>query len=231
MQLKIIVKRAHCTKHRTKKYIIDVESLDKNIVECCKKAIGEYNTICFSKYYSNCDLMNFRGKFPYIIRDGKCVWKEPYEKVTIKEFFETHNLTEKNSIYVDVDAFGGAGDFYDILTWVVDMWPMIEPYVETSGNVIGAIDLVIRCVKALGKRIKDSPSSIDVKDFVQSKREWTIEELGHKSNIQDDTILRLLLTHFGYEQHEDVYRYDEKLKIKYERKLSKSENEYNAPIG
>ena len=198
---------------------ITVDSLDDNLYHYCRLSEGENCFFSFDEYYHSSFAMTYDKCFPYILRNGQYEWNVPYETVSIREFISTNQLSETDTIYINVNNFGGNGEGLSVITgWIVAIWPTIK---NTFGTIANTITIVDGCKKLYDWiKKKGKPEALDVREMIQRREEWTLSDLKSVTGLSDEVILDILLISSGFEMDDDKY-------IKNNENVDKIENLYS----
>ena len=192
-----------CTLSRRKiiKRTIIVSSENENLIKCIESVVGNDCYIAFGKYYSNTNLMNYEGMFPYIISGGSIKWYVPYTDVTIKEFRETNKLTADDVICAEIDNVGGGwNDFSEIISWIANNSDAIGHFVDLI-SLGGFIRKVYKWF-AKSKRVARFE---DVEEAIEHQDCWLSNKLMDLFKVYDSELMDCILYSMGYERIENEY--------------------------
>lgn len=203
--LKLTIAQPTITKN-VRQISIPVSSEDVNLVDAIRSIVGKERKVSMGRYYSNCNLMNFEDTYPYIVRDGVIEWFAPFNEVSIKEFRNTHTLKPEDTIRVEVDNYGGAGDeVSEIVSWILCNWETLSAGGSLLSAPITIGGFVQKVYKYLSNKKNRIPNYSDFKESVEQESKWNISDLMKRYNISDSGFMDVVMKTEGYKLDSDNY--------------------------
>lgn len=189
---------------------VEVDSLDTNLVDLINSiSTINHSHVSFGTYYSDTKLMNYRKRFPYIIKDGEYMWNVPFNEVSIKDFINTTGVSIDQTIQVQIDKVGGYGDdssFIAIVTWIQMMWSLYGNDIQTIAFFADIFEKAVKIVKHFYKG-KSLPEAKNVKEAVLKRKKWKKDDI-KKALGFDSESLDLIMSGCGYKKDTDYYILD-----------------------
>lgn len=203
MSIKILIQTIEIERVDSGRICI-VDNPDVNLMQFLDEKKTNGYTLLFHNYYRNSRFTSLSGRYPFIIKGGKCEWHVPVEEVTIRDFALTHEIGLDGTILIEEGGVGGWGDvdsYIELLSWV---YKLICVY----GAVLSLGDIAKRILpiyhKLIGKDGKIA-STYELVDFLKTRQEWTLQDIKNKTADIDDKIIELLLLQQGYEKDNGKY--------------------------
>lgn len=205
MLLKLQLDQSLCTGNIICKTIL-IDSEDANLIDCIKSVVGDDCCIAFQKYYGNTDLMNFECLFPYIISDGIIQWYVPFSEVTIRDFRITHNLGPDDTIYAEIDNYGGGGDeVSELISWIASNWDVIASGLGTVSSSITIVGFIHKIYKYFANNKNRLPYFRDVQEVVEKQDTWDSSVLMKLLKVNDAELMDCLAYSIGYRKNDNTY--------------------------
>lgn len=205
MQLKLQLDQSLITGTTISK-TISVDSENMNLIKCIESVTGDDCRISFRKYYGNTDLMNFENMFPYIIADGEVQWYVPFSDVTIKDFRITHNLDSDETIFAEIDDYGGGGDeVSELISWIASNWDVINSGLGTASSVITIGGFIRKIYKYFADKRKRLPYFGDVQEVIERQSSWDSSVLMKLLKVDDSELMSNLASSIGYKRIDNIF--------------------------
>ena len=205
MQLKLQLDQSLITGTTISK-TISVDSENMNLIKCIESLTGDDCRISFRKYYGNTDLMNFENMFPYIIADGEVQWYVPFSDVTIKDFRITHNLDSDETIFAEIDDYGGGGDeVSELISWIASNWDVINSGLGTASSVITIGGFIRKIYKYFADKRKRLPYFGDVQEVIERQSSWDSSVLMKLLKVDDSELMSNLASSIGYKRIDNIF--------------------------
>lgn len=205
MQLKLQLDQSLITGTTISK-TISVDSENMNLIKCIESVTGDDCRISFRKYYGNTDLMNFENMFPYIIADGEVQWYVPFSDVTIKDFRITHNLDSDETIFAEIDDYGGGGDeVSELISWIASNWDVINSGLGTASSVITIGGFIRKIYKYFADKRKRLPYFGDVQEVIERQSSWDSSVLMKLLKVDDSELMSNLASSIGYKKIDNIF--------------------------
>ena len=205
MQLKLQLDQSLSTGTTINK-TIPVDSENMNLIKCIESVAGDDCCISFRKYYGNTDLMNFENMFPYIIIDGEVHWCVPFSDVTIKDFRVTHNLDSDETIFAEIDDYGGGGDeVSELISWIASNWDVINSGLGTASSVLTIGGFISKIYKYFANKRNRLPYFGDVQEVIERQTIWDSSVLMKLLKVDDAELMNSLANSIGYKRLDNTF--------------------------
>ena len=181
-----------------------VNDLNGNFFKTANKFIRRGFSLSLRDYYEyNIIIGEYEG-FPFIIRDGTCIWHVPVDEVTIKDFITTHGLYDGDTITIN-EAGIGIGDphFYvfELVSWVIILWPIIV-------NIKDVYDIA-KVIKSIYHRLIGKDKKIvlpfEMLELLRTRDDWTMSDIKKVTSFNDERVIELLLIQGDFRKEGNKY--------------------------
>ena len=163
----------------------------------------------------------YANEIEYVIIEGKVYWGINISECKLSDYLDTYQIDI-------LEVYIGSGIGCDALT-VLEFLFKVVSYLMAIDWCIEKISK-FRC-KSFAQNFRKSNGEYILEDtligFIQSRKEWKLNELMSSLSATDETLVRCLLYSCGYEAKEnDLFVYDEKLYHDIRKELNKH-NDYD----
>lgn len=177
---------------------------DKAEIEYINSMKGDYPTLDFSEYYLDYEQMIEYDKFPYVLKDGVYNWGISFDKVSIDDFIETHDLQSNRQINV-LAYYSGGGDGEEIISNIIDWIIPIYLFLKKTSDVYSVFDFAKKIYNYFREFKNEVASYFDVIDLLEKKDEWNYEDLRKRFYNIDQSLLEMILIQAGFEKKGSTY--------------------------
>ena len=187
-----------------------LRNVDSNLIECVQNIGTHEGTAYFDRYYPMYFTeIPFEGCFPFILKNGKYEWHVPTQEVSVRDFMNTHNISDGETITLYEGGIGG-GLLETYISVIVDWIPIL---LNDAGMAFTATQIYKMIMpiyhKLIGKNNKVA-SPYEFLEMLRSSDTWTMKELQARTTLDENTIECMLMQGgFNKVESEHLYRRSE----------------------
>lgn len=126
MKINVLFDCGPYTSSKTSRQLLEIDETT-TIQDLLKKDDDEIADL--SHYYPLSGILSWGNEYlPYLFVDGKVLYDVSFENARVKDFLNTHSITDNNlRIVIDTPLAGGLGD-----EELFDLWNNIYPILEAT---------------------------------------------------------------------------------------------------
>lgn len=173
MKINVLFDCGPYTSSKTSRQLLEIDETT-TIQDLLKKDDDEIADL--SHYYPLSGILSWGNEYlPYLFVDGKVLYDVSFENARVKDFLNTHSITDNNlRIVIDTPLAGGLGD-----EELFDLWNNIYPILEATAVLFTITGFSLKDLfRYLRKHfIKQQQPPQTCFEIVISRKQWSANEL------------------------------------------------------
>lgn len=173
MKINVLFDCGPYTSSKTSRQLLEIDETT-TIQDLLKKDDDEIADL--SHYYPLSGILSWCNEYlPYLFVDGKVLYDVSFENARVKDFLNTHSITDNNlRIVIDTPLAGGLGD-----EELFDLWNNIYPILEATAVLFTITGFSLKDLfRYLRKHfIKQQQPPQTCFEIVISRKQWSANEL------------------------------------------------------